>query len=68
MATERSQSTSKLSSLGPAYGNKLEIESVDIAYPDQVSALRARVASRVFDILFVKAGIKNDDRETIADV
>jgi len=33
-----------------------------------VAALRARLASRRFDMLFVSAGVKNDDRETIADV
>jgi NAD(P)-dependent dehydrogenase (short-subunit alcohol dehydrogenase family) len=41
---------------------------VDVTYPDQVAALRARLASRKFDLLFVNAGVTNDDRETIADV
>jgi NAD(P)-dependent dehydrogenase (short-subunit alcohol dehydrogenase family) len=31
-------------------------------------ALRARLAARRFDMLFVNSGVKNDDRETIADV
>jgi NAD(P)-dependent dehydrogenase (short-subunit alcohol dehydrogenase family) len=52
----------------PAYDDRLEVETVDIVYPDQVAALRARLASRAFDLLFVNAGVKNDDRETIADV
>src|SRR6202012_2277505 len=30
--------------------------------------LRARLAGRQIDLLFVNAGVKNDDRETIADV
>jgi len=47
---------------------RLEIEAVDVVFPDQVAALRARLASRKFDLLFVNAGVKNDDRETIADV
>jgi len=68
VATERVRTTSQLRSLLQAYDGRLEIESVDIVHPDQVAALRARLASREFDMLFVNAGVKNDDRETIADV
>jgi NAD(P)-dependent dehydrogenase (short-subunit alcohol dehydrogenase family) len=39
-----------------------------VNYPDQVAGLRAHLASRKFDMLIVNAGVKNDDRETIADV
>lgn len=45
---------------------RLEIENVDIVYPDQVAALRARLASRKFGLLFVNAGVGG--REMIADV
>jgi NAD(P)-dependent dehydrogenase (short-subunit alcohol dehydrogenase family) len=68
VATERLRSTSKLHTLLGVFGGQLEIETVDVVYPDQVAALRARLASRKFDVLFVNAGVKNDDRETIADV
>jgi NAD(P)-dependent dehydrogenase (short-subunit alcohol dehydrogenase family) len=68
VATERLRTTSKLRDLVGAAEDRLEIESVDVVYPDQVAALRARLASRKFDVLFVNAGVKNDDRETIADV
>jgi NAD(P)-dependent dehydrogenase (short-subunit alcohol dehydrogenase family) len=68
VATERVSTTSKLHDLLEASDGRLEIETVDIVYPDQVAALRARLASRKFDLLFVNAGVKNDDRETIADV
>src|SRR5277367_1094357 len=68
VATERDRTTSKLPSLLGASGGRLEIETVDIVYPEQVAALRARLASRKFDLLFVNTGVKNDDRETIADV
>ncbi|HEY6455018.1 MAG TPA: SDR family NAD(P)-dependent oxidoreductase [Steroidobacteraceae bacterium] len=68
VATERDGATSKLSGLLDACDGRLEIETVDIVYPDQVAALRARLASRKFDLLFVNAGVKNNDRETIADV
>ena len=57
-----------LNELGEKSGGQLEVEVVDINYPDQVSALRTRLTSRRFGMLFVNAGVKNDDRETIADV
>jgi NAD(P)-dependent dehydrogenase (short-subunit alcohol dehydrogenase family) len=68
VATARNESKSKLERLAEASGGRLEIETVDITVPSQVSALRGRLASRKFDLLFVNAGVKNDDRETIADV
>jgi NAD(P)-dependent dehydrogenase (short-subunit alcohol dehydrogenase family) len=68
VATQRVGSTSKLQSLLKDSDGRLEIETVDIVYPDQVAALRERLASRTFDLLFVNCGVKNDDRETIADV
>jgi NAD(P)-dependent dehydrogenase (short-subunit alcohol dehydrogenase family) len=68
VATERGSTKSKLHDLAKTAGGRLEIETVDITYPDQVIALRARLAARKFDLLFVNAGVKNDDRETIADV
>jgi NAD(P)-dependent dehydrogenase (short-subunit alcohol dehydrogenase family) len=68
VATERPGSRSKLHDLLGAAEDRLEIESVDIVHPDQVAALRARLGSRKFDLLFVNAGVKNDDGETIADV
>jgi NAD(P)-dependent dehydrogenase (short-subunit alcohol dehydrogenase family) len=67
-ATERGRASSKLHDLVKDSGGRLETETVDINHPDQVTALRARLASRKFDMLFVNAGVKNDDRETIADV
>jgi NAD(P)-dependent dehydrogenase (short-subunit alcohol dehydrogenase family) len=68
VATERVRATSKLHGLLPDSEDRLEIETVDVNYPDQVAGLRARLASRKFDMLFVNAGVKSDDRETIADV
>jgi NAD(P)-dependent dehydrogenase (short-subunit alcohol dehydrogenase family) len=67
-ATERGRASSKLHGLVNDSGGRLETETVDINHPDEVAALRARLASRKFDMLFVNAGVKNDDRETIADV
>ena len=66
VATERSRSTSQLHHLLKAAGGRLDIESVDITYPDQVRALRARLALRNFDMLFVNAGVGT--RAMVADI
>src|ERR1700733_10235769 len=68
VATERDRTTSKLRNLSGASDGRLEIETVDIDYPDQVATLRARVASRKFDMLFVNAGVTNDGGKTIPEV
>jgi NAD(P)-dependent dehydrogenase (short-subunit alcohol dehydrogenase family) len=48
---------------------RVEVETVDICDADQIAALRARMSGRVFDILFVNAGVANaNPRETIAEV
>jgi NAD(P)-dependent dehydrogenase (short-subunit alcohol dehydrogenase family) len=66
VATERDSATSKLHDLlRPAQG-RLEIATVDITRQDQVAALRARLASRRFDMLFVNAGIGT--RDMVADI
>jgi NAD(P)-dependent dehydrogenase (short-subunit alcohol dehydrogenase family) len=61
VATERGSATSKLRDLLRGAQGRLEIATVDITYPDQVGALRARLASRQFDMLFVNAGIGTRD-------
>jgi len=57
-----------LHDLADAFEGRVEIEIVDICEPDQVAALRERLSGRVFDILFVNAGVTNNPTETIADV
>jgi NAD(P)-dependent dehydrogenase (short-subunit alcohol dehydrogenase family) len=66
VATERNKATSKLHELLGSAEDRLDIENLDINHPDQVAALRTKVASRRFDMLFVNAGI--GIREQIADV
>lgn len=68
VATGRAQSTDKLTQLAARYPQQLTVETVDITEPEQVRALHQRLADTEFDMLFVNAGVKNDDRETIADV
>jgi len=66
VATERNRTTSKLHDLSGSAKDRLEIETVDINDTDQVAALRARLASRQFDMLFVNAGIGT--RDMVADI
>src|SRR5580658_4425838 len=68
VATERFRTTSQLHNLLEASDGRLEIETVDIVDRDQVAGLRARLASRKFDMLFVNAGVTNNGGKTIADV
>jgi NAD(P)-dependent dehydrogenase (short-subunit alcohol dehydrogenase family) len=68
VATERDASTSKLRALASAHAGRLTVETVDITHPGEVAALRARLAARRFDLLFVNAGTKNPDHETIGEV
>jgi NAD(P)-dependent dehydrogenase (short-subunit alcohol dehydrogenase family) len=67
-ATERDRTTSRLANLLGVSGGRLEIERVDIDHPEQVTGLRARLASRKFDMLFVNAGVTNNGGKTIPDV
>jgi NAD(P)-dependent dehydrogenase (short-subunit alcohol dehydrogenase family) len=68
LATVRGTAKTKLHDLLAQSGGRLEIETVDINFPAQVTELRARLAERRFELLFVNAGVTNDYRETIADV
>jgi NAD(P)-dependent dehydrogenase (short-subunit alcohol dehydrogenase family) len=58
----------KLHDLADGHDGRVGIETLDICEPDQIGALRARLAGRNFDILFVNAGVTNNEKETIAEV
>jgi len=68
VATARKGSGTALHDLLGNADGRLVIEVVDITDPAQVAALHGRLGSQRFDLLFVNAGVKNDDAETIADV
>jgi NAD(P)-dependent dehydrogenase (short-subunit alcohol dehydrogenase family) len=68
VATVRGPGRTALHDLQGTAGDRLEIEHVDINAPEQVQALRDRLASRSFDLLFVNAGVTNGPAETTADV
>ncbi|HEY0181605.1 MAG TPA: SDR family NAD(P)-dependent oxidoreductase [Rhodopila sp.] len=58
-----------LHDLADAFPGRVEIETLDICEPDQIAALRDRLSGRVFDMLFVNAGIANrNPMDTIGEV
>jgi NAD(P)-dependent dehydrogenase (short-subunit alcohol dehydrogenase family) len=57
-----------LHDLAGDYPGRVEIETLDIVKPDEVAALRDRLSGRMFDILFVNAGVTNAMHETIGEV
>jgi NAD(P)-dependent dehydrogenase (short-subunit alcohol dehydrogenase family) len=68
VATVRGHERTALHDLQDEVGDRLEIEHVDIDAPDKLEALRARLAPRRFDLLFVNAGVTNGRDEIPADV
>lgn len=51
------------------YPGKVEIETLDITQPDQIASLHRRLTGRQFDMLFVNAGVTNENgTETIGNV
>ena len=68
VATARQQAGTALHGLADKAHGRLEVEVVDITDPVQVAALHEHLGSQRFDLLFVNAGVNNNDGETIADV
>ena len=68
VGTVRGEGT-PLHALAARSGGRIEIDTVDITVPEQIAALRARLAGRRFDLLFVNAGISNSrPQDTVAEV
>jgi len=58
-----------LHDLADEHSGRVEIETLDIRERDQIAALRDRLSGRIFDMLFVNAGITNrDPTQTIGEV
>lgn len=68
IATARTHSAQHLHELAAASNHALEVETADITIPEQIAALHERLRDRKLDVLFVNAGVKNNDNETAADV
>ena len=61
VGTVRGEGRGPLRDLAARSDGRLEIETLDINVPDQIAALRARLAGRAFDVLFVNPGVTNRD-------
>jgi len=58
-----------LHDLADEHPGRIEVESLDITEPDQITALRDRLSGRSFDILFHNAGIANaDPHQSVGEV
>lgn len=69
MGTARDDGPSPLHDFARRNSSAAEIERVDVTKPDQIAALHGRLAGRVFDLLFVVAGISLAPRDAIgADI
>lgn len=69
VGTVRGGDRTRLHDLADNHPDQVSIESVDITEPDQLVALRDRLASRRFDVLFVNAGTANRNlADTIGEI
>ena len=68
IGTVRGTAPTRLHALALRSPGRVEIESLDITMPDEISALRARLGARKLDMLFVNAGVTNNPNETIGEV
>lgn len=66
--TVRGSTQTPLHELALRFPGRVDIEQLDITMPDQIAAIRSRLAGRTFDLLFVNAGVTNNPNETIGDV
>jgi NAD(P)-dependent dehydrogenase (short-subunit alcohol dehydrogenase family) len=66
-ATERGSDATGLRDLATRYPGKFDIETVDITVPAQIAALHDRLAQRMFDLLFVNAGVATQPDLTVAE-
>jgi NAD(P)-dependent dehydrogenase (short-subunit alcohol dehydrogenase family) len=66
MATVRGSDRTRLHDLAGTCAGQIEIETVDVTEPAQITALHTRLADRMFDLLFVNAGVTNQPEGTVA--
>ncbi|MEU6853582.1 SDR family oxidoreductase [Actinacidiphila alni] len=67
VATVRGTGRTALHDLADTHPADIEIETLDVTVPEQISALRERLAGRTFDLLFVNAGVTNQPEGTVAE-
>jgi NAD(P)-dependent dehydrogenase (short-subunit alcohol dehydrogenase family) len=68
IATTRGTAHTHLHDLVDRASARLEIETLDVVATAQIASLRARLAGRSLDLLFVNAGVNNGAEETIGEV
>jgi NAD(P)-dependent dehydrogenase (short-subunit alcohol dehydrogenase family) len=68
VGTVRGTAGTRLHELSQRSPGRIEIQSLDITMPDQIDAMRACLAARMFDMLFVNAGVTNNPNEKIGEV
>jgi NAD(P)-dependent dehydrogenase (short-subunit alcohol dehydrogenase family) len=66
VATVRGSGRTPLHDLADECGGRIEVETLDVTEPAQIAALHERLAGRVFDLLFVNAGVTNRAEDTVA--
>lgn len=70
LATVRGSGRTPLHDLADTYADSypehLQIDTVDVTEPAQIATLRARLADRMFDLLFVNAGVTSEPEGTVA--
>jgi NAD(P)-dependent dehydrogenase (short-subunit alcohol dehydrogenase family) len=67
VGTVRGPGRTPLHDLADAFAGRIEIEAVDVTEPAQIAALHDRLADRMFDLLFVNAGVTNQPEGTVAE-
>lgn len=68
VGTVRGLNKTKLHALMDTSDGRLEIETVDITVPEQITGLHERLTSRRFDLLFINAGVGNQPDGTVGEV
>jgi len=65
VGTVRGEGHTAFHDLADRAGGRMEIEHLDINFPDQIAALRERLAGRAFDLLFVNSGISGEHPDAL---
>jgi len=69
VGTVQAGARTELHDLADKHPGRIEIETLDVTEPSQITALHDRLSDRSFDILFHNAGIANaNPRQSVAEV
>lgn len=69
VGTVRGDGRTPLHALAAKSSGRIEIETIDINFPDQIAALRGRLDGRRFDLLFMNSGVTNSNpSDTVGQV